>query len=142
MPALISRSLGRLRHSDVLVGAAIVEEVTFTAIKRAFDEHDIWNLPNLFPFLLRSKGRLFAPVEDLARIFAIEDCHCGTVDEFVVGPVVDEDDALWCQDRRGTRLDDARVKLSGPSMQHGYLRGLSPVNQVSGIRQSHLVVLV
>src|SRR5437667_5625738 len=95
-----------LSHADVLVGDAVVEEISIVLADHAFHEDHIRYLPNFLPFLLGRENRGVASPEQLSRIVAIENCDARSIYQFVIGTVIDENDSFWCDDWRGTRFRD------------------------------------
>src|SRR6202043_4119918 len=120
----------RLRYPDVLVSPAVVEQISIPLSHHALHEHDVGNLAYFFPiFLGREYGGITSP-EQFPGIVPIEDRNPGTVYKFVVGAVIDENDSIWRDDGRGTRLGNPRVELTGTHGQCGNLRGIRPVQQI------------
>src|SRR5712692_799978 len=133
---------GGFGDAHVFVGASVVEEKTIALPYHAFDENYIRNLTGLLPFHFGREDRIVGARDNLARVFAIEYGNAGAVNVPVVGTVVNQDDTLGREDRRGAGLDDVGVELTGPARENRSVERLGPVDEVGGIRQTHLVSLI
>src|SRR2546422_10088284 len=112
----------------VLGGGPIVEKIAAALAHHAFYKNYVGGLPDLLPVFLRSKDRLVAAGEKLARIIAIKNRNRRPIDEFVIGSVIDENDAIFRNNRRRPRLDHTRIELARPPRQDRGLRRLRPMN--------------
>ena len=74
-----------LGHAYVFVRAAIIEEIVVALGDRAFHEHHVWNLADLFPVFLWTEDGFGTAQEEMARILAVEDGEAGAIDIFVGG---------------------------------------------------------
>src|SRR5438876_2098667 len=124
----------RFGHTNVLVGRAIIEKIAAALAHHAFDKNYVGYLPDLLPFFLRSKDRLVAAGEKLARIITIKNRNRRPIDEFVIGSVIDENDAIFRDNRRRSRLDHPRIELARPPWQNRRLRRLGPMNEICRVR--------
>ena len=120
----------------------VVQQVAITPAYHAFDENHIRNLANSLPLLIRSEKGCIAPRNQPTRIFEIENRDAGSIDQLVVGAVVNQNDPLFCHDGSRARFSDAGIKLSRAHGQNGRVSGLSPMNQVGGVSQSGLILIV
>src|SRR5450755_4064839 len=89
------------RDANVLVGPSVIEEESIAVAHHALDEDNIRHLANLLPVELRSEDRLLAPVKNFPWVLSVEDHNAGAINELVVGPVINEQDAIVCQDGGG-----------------------------------------
>src|SRR6266481_486850 len=132
----------RLGDSNIFVCTTVIKEPAIFLWNHTFDKDDVWNLANFFPVFFRGEDGSVRAVENFAGIVAVEDGDGSTVDEIVVGAVVNEDDTVGRENRRRTGFDDARIKFSGAARKNRSLRGFGPVNEIGGVREPHLVGLV
>jgi len=72
----------------------------------------------------------------------VEDGDGGSIDELVVSAVVYEDDTAIGEDGWRAWFDDAGVKHSGAAREDGSGGGFSPVEQIVGVGEAHLVSFV
>src|SRR5713101_4081703 len=133
---------GCFRHPYMFVRSAVVKEPPPALSHHALNKHYVRHLPDPLPFFFRGEDGLIGSQDEFAGILAIEDRDAGAIHKFVVGAVVDQDDAARCEDRWRTGLDHARIKFFRAARQHRRGGRFRPVNQIGGIRQAHLVGLV
>src|SRR6202049_1954015 len=119
--------------ANILVSASIVKKVAITPTYHAFDENHIWNLANSLPLLFGSEYGGIAPRNQTTRIFEIENRDSGSIDQLVVGAVVNQNDPFFCHDGRRSRFSDGGIKLPRAHGQNGPLAGLIQVPRAVGI---------
>ncbi len=108
----------------------------------AFHEDDIGYLPGFLPGRLGREHRRIRTGEHPARVRAVEAGNAGTVDERIIRTVVNQHDAVGGHDGCGAGFHHARVESPRPARQHRHIERFSPVDEIHGVRQAHLVGLV
>src|SRR5258708_40030625 len=78
----------RFGDANIGVRSSVVQQIAITPAYHAFDENHIRNLPNFLPLLFRSEDRRIASRNETTGIFAIENRDAGSIDQVVVGAVV------------------------------------------------------
>src|SRR6266850_2338866 len=142
LPSVWRSSRRGFGHPHILVGGAVVKQEPIAIADHAFDEDDVGDLADFLPFLFRGEDGGIGAEEQFAGIAAVEDGDGGAIDKLIVGTVVDQDDAALGENRWGTGLDDARVKLSRAARKNRRGCGFGPVKEIGGIGEPHLVSLV
>src|ERR1700688_4430680 len=89
-----SRKGGRFRHSHVRISPSVIKQVPFPLPQHPLHKHHVRNLPHFFPFFFRSKNRNIGSRNQFARIFRVEPRYPSSVHQFVVRPVVDQNNSL------------------------------------------------
>jgi hypothetical protein len=107
--SISARACGKMGfgYSYVLIRTAVEEKKVVALGDGAFDEDYVRNLADLFPVLFGGEDGIVAARQQVAGILAVEDGEAGAVDEFVIGAVVDEDDATGRKDGCGAGLAPA-----------------------------------
>src|SRR5260370_33943587 len=130
------------RHAHIFVGAAVVKEPAIALSRHPLNKYNVRHLANLLPFFFRGEDGLIGSRDEFSRIVAVKHRDASAIDEIVVRAVVDEYDAARRKDRRRARLDHARIKFSRSARQHRRGSRFGPVDEIGGVRESHLVGLV
>src|SRR5262249_38876770 len=81
-------------------------------------------------------------IEQLARVVAIEDGDARPIDKIVVGAVIDEEDAVGRENRRGGWVDGRWIEFFRTTRANWCFCCFRPVSQGLFSRESHLVGLV
>src|SRR5258707_15648721 len=100
----------RFGHSDVFVGATVVEEETINVLHQPFNEDNVGYLADFLPIFFGGEDGGVGTGEEFPGIAPVEDGDAGAIDKFVVGAVVDQEDAARCEDWRGAGLGPAGVE--------------------------------
>src|SRR6266498_131711 len=106
-----------LGHSHVLVRASIIKEVAPALLHHTFYKDDVRNPAGFLPSLFRGEYGLLATPDQLTWITCGEQGQAGSVHELIVRAIVDQENAVFRDDRRWPRLGYPRVKLACPVRQ-------------------------
>src|SRR6267142_1579144 len=82
------------RHTHILVGAAIIKQPLFSALRHSFHKHHIRHLAVFLPVQLRREDRHFTAVQDFSRITFVKHCDPGPINQMVISSVVHQHDAI------------------------------------------------
>jgi hypothetical protein len=94
-------------YANVFVSPAIIEQVAAFRGEESFDKHNVRNLSDLFPFEFRGKDWLFGTVQNFAGVLSIKDGGTGAINQLVVSAVVNQDNAVGCEDGRRPGLHNS-----------------------------------
>src|ERR1700751_5371361 len=117
----------RFSDADVLVCAAIIEQIMVAPLHRAFNEYYIRNLADFLPRFFGREDWLIAPPDQFSRIITVKHRNCRAIDEFVICAVVNQKDSIGSHDRSRPRFRHARIEASRPDRQHGSLSRFRPM---------------
>src|SRR5579864_512421 len=125
-------------YPNVLVRPAVIQKPSSAVGHQSFDKDNIWDLPNLLPFVYWFENRFSGTGNYLAWITFIEQRPAGSINVVVVGAVVNQKNAVLCDNRRGTGLYYLRVEHLGAAGQNGMIERIRPVKQVVRGGNPHL----
>src|SRR6476620_3712136 len=94
----------RFGHSDILISAAVIEEVSALLLHHAFYEHNIGRLADFLPLFFWLEDGVIGSPKELARILTVEDSNASAIDKLFVRAVVNENNSAWCEDGGRTRF--------------------------------------
>src|SRR5882762_1599433 len=123
----------RFGHSDVFVGGTVVEEETISVLHQPFNEDNVGYLADFLPIFFGGEDGGVGTGEEFPGIAPVEDGDAGAIDKFVVGAVVDQEDAARCEDWRGAGLDHARVELPRTAWKNRRVGCFGPVNEIGRV---------
>jgi len=112
------------------VRATVVKEQLALVLDQSFDEDYVGDLPFEFPIRLRLEDVGLAASEDFRRVLPVEQHPANTIDEFVIGAIVYQEDAIFCDEGRRSGLDNFGVKTSRAPGKHRLIARVGPVQQV------------
>src|SRR5258708_279310 len=82
------------RHTDILVGAAIIKQPLFSALRHSFHKHHIRHLAVFLPLPLGHKNWFFASIQHFSRIILVKYRDPPAIDQMVIRSVLHQHNAI------------------------------------------------
>src|SRR2546430_1774455 len=111
----------RFCHTNVAIGATVIEQIAVALLHHAFYENYICHLSDFLPVFFWIEYWFLAAPQQLPWIGAVENRNPGAIHETVVGAVVNQHHPLGGDNRRRARLGDSRIESAWPDGKHWQL---------------------